>query len=134
MKQVMSTASEHKSEHQETTSRFRVGPDDQAAVFESKGLVAFCLTVDESYQDGTFLLKLTQRREERAVTFDAEGKVFAELVSLTGTRVAPKLLVIAREIKTAVEELRASTFEIVEIVPSEKFRKSCASQNCLCSH
>lgn len=116
----MSTASEHKSGHPEAASRFRVGPNDLAAVFESKGLVAFCLTVDESYQDGTFLLKLTQRREERAVTFNAEGKVFAGLVSLTGTRVPPKLLVIAGEIKTTVEELRASTFEIVEIVPSEK--------------
>lgn len=120
MKQVMSSESEHKPGHQETTSRFGVGPHDLAAVFESKGLVAFCLTVDESYQDGTFLLKLTQRREERAVTFSAEGKVFSGLVSLTGTRVAPKLLVIAREIKTTVEELRASTFEIVELVPSEK--------------
>lgn len=120
MKQVMSTASEHKSGRQEATSRFRVGPNDVAAVFESKGLVTFSLTVDESYQDGTFLLKLTQRREERAVSFNAEGKVFAGLVGLTGTRVPPKLLVIAREIKTTVEELRASTFEIVEIVPSEK--------------
>jgi len=120
MKQVMSTASEHKSGHQETAGRFRIGPNDEAAVFESKGLVAFSLTVDESYQDGTFLLKLTQRREERAVSFNAEGKVFAGLVALIGTRVPPRLLVIAREIKTTVEELRASTFEIVEIVPSEK--------------